>query len=168
LQKHRSRVFTFQFFKKKLKPKSIYILWESCSTSYKKYNKIGFGIFRVFYDFISNLQNTAKTLKGVKNPFARRPLLTFESSQMCPRTSPPYHDGGGALAGGEVRIGEANKRARVAIRLTSDRLAVAVQAERGPAMTGGETAMVWPPQLGFRANADEARPSRVLGSSSGY
>jgi hypothetical protein len=67
-----------------------------------------------------------------------------------------------------VRLGEANKRARVAIRLTSDRLAATVWAERGPAITGGETATVRPPQLGFWAIAGEARPSRVLGSSSGY
>jgi hypothetical protein len=140
----------------------------SCSSRYTEHNKIGITIFGFFYNFISILQGTAKTLKGVKNPFARRPLLTFENSQMCPRSSPPYHDGGSTPAGGEVRLGEANKRARVAIRLTSDRLAAAVRAERGPAMTGGETATVRPPRLGFRENAGEARPSRALGSSSGY
>jgi hypothetical protein len=66
-----------------------------------------------------------------------------------------------------VRLREANKRARVAIRLTSDRLAAAVRAERGPAMTGDETATVRPPQLGFRANAGAARPSSVLGARVG-
>jgi hypothetical protein len=40
--------------------------------------------------------------------------------------------------------------------------------ERGTMMTGGEAATVRPPQLRFRANADEAKPSRVLGGSSGY
>jgi hypothetical protein len=35
-------------------------------------------------------------------------------------------------------------------------------------MTGGEEATVRPPQLRVRANAGEARPSRVLGSLSGY
>jgi hypothetical protein len=34
-------------------------------------------------------------------------------------------------------------------------------------MTGSEAATVRPPQLGFRAIADEARPSRVFGGSSG-
>jgi hypothetical protein len=100
------------------------MLWESCSYSYIEHNKIGFAIFGIFYYFISNLQDTAKTLKGVKNHFARR-----ESSHLCPQPSPPYPDGGGALAGGEVRLGEANKRARSAIGLTRDRLAAEARPE---------------------------------------
>jgi hypothetical protein len=44
----------------------------------------------------------------------------------------------------------------------------ATRAERGLVMTSGEAVTVRPPQLGFRVNADEARPSRVLGGSSGY
>jgi hypothetical protein len=63
LQKHRSRYFTFQFFKQKVKPKSIYMLFKSGSSSYTEYNKIGFAIFGFFYDFILNLQGTTKTLK---------------------------------------------------------------------------------------------------------
>jgi hypothetical protein len=35
-------------------------------------------------------------------------------------------------------------------------------------MADGEAVTVRPPRLGFRANAGEARPSRVLGGSSGY
>jgi hypothetical protein len=92
----------------------------SCSSSYTEHNKVEFAFFLFFYDFISNLQDTAQTLKGVKNPFACRPLLTFNNSQMCPRPSPPYHDDGGALAGDEVRLGEANKRARVLDSLVID------------------------------------------------
>jgi hypothetical protein len=46
----------------------------------------------------------------MKKRFAHRPLPKFESSQMCPRPSPPYPDGVGALAGGEVKPGEANKQ----------------------------------------------------------
>jgi hypothetical protein len=64
LQNHRSRDFTFQFFKQKLKLKSIYMFWESCSFGYTEHNKIGFGIFGFFFDFILNLQVAAKTLKG--------------------------------------------------------------------------------------------------------
>jgi hypothetical protein len=43
--------------------KSIYILCRICSSSYTEYNKIGFAIFGFFYNFIFNLQGTAKTLK---------------------------------------------------------------------------------------------------------
>jgi hypothetical protein len=39
------------------------MLRESCSSSYTEHNKIKFAIFGFFYDFISNLQDTAKTLK---------------------------------------------------------------------------------------------------------
>jgi hypothetical protein len=39
------------------------MIWKSSSSSYTKHNKIGFGIFGFVYDFISNLQDTAKTLK---------------------------------------------------------------------------------------------------------
>jgi hypothetical protein len=39
------------------------MLWESCSYSYTEHNKIGIAIFGFFYNFISNLQDTVKTLK---------------------------------------------------------------------------------------------------------
>jgi hypothetical protein len=86
----------------------------------------------------------------MKNPFARRPLPTFECSQMCPRPSPPYPDGGGVLAGGEVRLGEANKRARSAIGLTRDRLAAEAWPEMSPASGGGGAVAARPRKLGFR------------------
>jgi hypothetical protein len=86
----------------------------------------------------------------MKNHFAHRPLPTFESSHLCPRTSPPYPDGGGALAGGEVRLGEANKRARSAIGLTRDRLAAEAQPEMSPASGGGGAVAALPQKLGFR------------------
>jgi hypothetical protein len=47
-----------------LELKSIYILCRNCSSSYTEHNKIGFAIFGFLYDFILNLQVTAKTLKG--------------------------------------------------------------------------------------------------------
>jgi hypothetical protein len=86
----------------------------------------------------------------MKNPFARRPLPTFESSHLCPRPSPPYPDGGGALAGGEVRLGEANKRARGATRLTSDRLAAEVRPEMSLVSGSGGAVAARPRKLGFR------------------
>jgi hypothetical protein len=51
LQKHRSRYFTFQFFKQKLKLKSIYMLCKSGSSSHTEHNKIGFAIFGFFLRF---------------------------------------------------------------------------------------------------------------------
>jgi hypothetical protein len=121
------------------------MLWESCSYSYIEHNKIEFAIFGIFYYFISNLQDTAKTLKGVKNHFARR-----ESSHLCLRPSPSYPDGGGALAGGEVRLGEANKRARSAIRLTTDRLMAEARPEMSPASGGGRAVAARSRKLKFR------------------
>jgi hypothetical protein len=47
----------------KLKLKSVYIFCRNCSSSYTEHNKIGFTVFGFFYDFILNLQVTAKTLK---------------------------------------------------------------------------------------------------------
>jgi hypothetical protein len=86
----------------------------------------------------------------MKNPFARRPLPTFECSQMCPRPSPPYPDGGGVLAGGEVRFGEASMQARGAAGLTSDRLTVEARPEVSPASGGDGAAAARPRNLGFR------------------
>jgi hypothetical protein len=86
----------------------------------------------------------------MKNPFARRPLPTFECSQMCPRPSPPYPDGGDALAGGEVRLGELDKRARGAIGLTTDQLAAEARPEVSPASGGDRAVAARPWKLRFR------------------
>jgi hypothetical protein len=86
----------------------------------------------------------------MKNHFARGPLPTFESSHLCPRPSPPYPDGGGTLAGGEVRLEEANKRARSAIGLTRDGLAAKARPEMSPANGGGGTVAARPRKLGLR------------------
>jgi hypothetical protein len=67
LQNHRSKDFTFQFVKQKLKLKSIYMFWESCSSSYTEHKKIGFAIFGFFCDFIRILQVAAKSTQRGKN-----------------------------------------------------------------------------------------------------
>jgi hypothetical protein len=85
----------------------------------------------------------------MKNHFVRRPLPTFEGSQLFPRPSPPYPNGGGALAGGEVRLAEANKRARSAIGLTRDRLAAEARPEMPPASGGGGAMAARPRKLEF-------------------
>jgi hypothetical protein len=86
----------------------------------------------------------------MKNHFPRRPLPTFESSHLFPRPSPPYPDDSGALAGGEVRLGEANKRARNVIGLTRDRLAAEARPDMSPASGGGGAVEARPQKLGFR------------------
>jgi hypothetical protein len=84
LQKHRSRYFTFQFFKKKLKLKSINMLCKSCSSSHTEHNKIGFAIFGFFYKLILNLQSTGPQSKTGKNLLLPNPLESFELSQKGP------------------------------------------------------------------------------------
>jgi hypothetical protein len=86
----------------------------------------------------------------MKNHFARRPLPTFEGSQLCPQPSPPYSDGGGTLTGSVVRLLEANKRARSAIGLTRDRLAAEAQPGNGRVMAGGEAPAAPPWRRGCR------------------
>jgi hypothetical protein len=54
------------------------------------------------------------------------------------------------LAGREVRLGEANKRAGGAIGLTLDRLVVEVWPGRSPASGGGGAEVVRPRKLGQR------------------
>jgi hypothetical protein len=74
LHKHRSRYFTFHFFKQKLKLKSIYMLCGSCSSSHTENNKIGFAIFGFFCELIWSLQVTGRINKTGKNLIALSPL----------------------------------------------------------------------------------------------
>jgi hypothetical protein len=69
---------------------------------------------------------------------------------MCPRFSPTVPDGGGALAGSEVRHGEANKQAGSAIGLTLDQLVVEVRPEKSPASGGDGAEAARPWRLGRR------------------
>jgi hypothetical protein len=75
--------------------------------------------------------------KGIESLCMQAPGI-LKCSQMCPRLPKPYPDGGGALAGGEVRPGQANKQARSAIGLTLDRLVVEVRPGRSPARVAAE------------------------------
>jgi hypothetical protein len=75
----------------------------------------------------------------------------FEIFHKCALSSlPTVLDGGGALAGGEVGPGEANKRAGSAIGLTLDRLVLKVRLGRSPAsgVGGADAARPW--RLGRR------------------
>jgi hypothetical protein len=66
------------------------MLCKSCRSSHIEHNKIGFAIFGFFYDFIWNLQVTAKTHQRVKNHFTKRPLevSNLHRSTLGLRTDP--------------------------------------------------------------------------------
>jgi hypothetical protein len=122
LQKHRSRYFTFQFSKQKLKPKSTYMLCKSGSSSHKEHNKIGFAIFGFFYELILNLQSTGPHSKTGKNLLALSPLgllnlhnyaLAFNTqalgdeslSQQCPPAAGQARRWRGRAGGGKQARG---------------------------------------------------------------
>jgi hypothetical protein len=83
---------------------------------------------------------------------------------MYPRFPTPYPDGGGALAGGEVRLGEANKRARSAIGLNRDGLAAKTRLEMPPASSGGGVVAARLRKLGFRR--EKGQSSTMCGTGS--
>jgi hypothetical protein len=60
------------------------MLWESCSSSYTKHNKIEFAIFGFLSDFLRFFKVAAKTHKRCEIHFANRPLESFGCSQSCP------------------------------------------------------------------------------------
>jgi hypothetical protein len=112
LHKHKSRYFTFQFFKQKLRLKSIYML---CT----EHNKIGFAIFGFFCELLWNLQVTASFHKTRKNPLALSPrdfwTLTERSLDLALESLKEWNHYGctlpprGGLAGGDSRLDLGNK-----------------------------------------------------------
>jgi hypothetical protein len=135
LQKHKSRYFTFQFSKQKLKLKSIYIFGESCSSCYTEHSKIEFAILdflRFLIDFTScwtKPQNREQSL-CMKDP------RTFKSFTKIPLVPPFGPDGDGKLAGGEVEHGHANKLRESSIGLTRERLVEKDRPGKSPASGG--------------------------------
>jgi hypothetical protein len=75
----RSRVFIFIFFMQKLSGISSGNNNKSCGIFHHEANKIGFAFLWFLYDFIRNLQETAKSQVLFKNHFARRSLETSDS-----------------------------------------------------------------------------------------
>jgi hypothetical protein len=57
---------------------------KSCSFGWTEHNKIEFAIFGFFYDFKSNLQCSAISLKGVKIHFAKDSLERYVGLQQGP------------------------------------------------------------------------------------
>jgi hypothetical protein len=83
---------------------------------------------------------------------------------MYPRFPTPYPDNGGALAGGEVRLGEGNKWSRSAIGLTRDALAAKTRPEMPPTSGSGGAVAARPRKLRFRR--EEGRSSTMCGTGS--
>jgi hypothetical protein len=86
----------------------------------------------------------------VKKLLAHRPLQDLKINRCTLGPPQPYLDGGGALTGGEVGPGEANKRAGSSIGLTRGRLATETWRGNGPVMAGGEATAAPPRRRGSR------------------
>jgi hypothetical protein len=69
---------------------------------------------------------------------------------MSPQPSPTVPNDGGALVGGEVGFGKANKRAGIAIGLTRGRLVSETWPGNDPVMAGGEATTAPPRRRGSR------------------
>jgi hypothetical protein len=80
----RSRFFTFVFFMQKLSGISSGKNNKSCRIIHHESNKICFAFFWFFYDFLRNLQETAKSLYYLSYPFAVRPSKRSWSLQCGP------------------------------------------------------------------------------------
>jgi hypothetical protein len=80
----RSRVFTFVFVMQKLSGISSGKNNKSCRIFHNESNKIGFAVFWFFYNFLRNLQETAKSLYYLSYPFAVRPLKSFLLCNVVP------------------------------------------------------------------------------------
>jgi hypothetical protein len=87
---------------------------KSCSTHHKESSKIQFAIFRIFYDFLENLQQSAKSFYYWSYPFATGPLTflipynhTLTSSSRVPVLSQSVHRGPRRRKGARRRRGAA-------------------------------------------------------------
>jgi hypothetical protein len=80
----RSRVFTFVFFMQTITGISSGKNNKSCRIIHNGSNKIGFEVFRFFYDFLHNLQESGKSLHYWSYPFAGRPSERKVSLQCSP------------------------------------------------------------------------------------
>jgi hypothetical protein len=58
---------------------------KSCSAPHQESSKIEFEIFRIFYDFLENLQESAKSFYYWSSHFVSGPLDLFPPSQLYPR-----------------------------------------------------------------------------------
>jgi hypothetical protein len=146
LQKHKSKHFTFLFFKQNYNS-NVYthlekvVVLVTVSTA-----KLGL----LFLDFSTILQGAGLIHKTGNNLFALRTLELLKSSHKSPWFLPLGPDGGGKLAGGEVEHGQENKRWGSSIRLTRDRWVAVDRPEECPASGGGGAAAARPRELGRR------------------
>jgi hypothetical protein len=68
----------------KLYGKTMDMLYKSCSVFHQESNKIGFAFLCIFYDFLWNLQESAKQHHYSRFEFSARPLKVFSDSHICP------------------------------------------------------------------------------------
>jgi hypothetical protein len=136
------------------------MLCKSCRSSHADHNKIGFAFFEFFCDLLWNLQDPAKTLKGVRSILRLDPW-NFSNHTTLPLTltvRPPEYkilhrhapDGGGEVAAGDVGPAQANKWHRVEIGLTLSQLVAVDWPEMSPASGGGGSVVARPRALDLR------------------
>jgi hypothetical protein len=89
----RSSFFTFVFFMQKLSGISSGKNNKGCRIFHNESNKIGFAFLCFFYDFLRNLQETAKSLYYWSYPFAGRPSERNFSLQCRPWGGRPARGG---------------------------------------------------------------------------
>jgi hypothetical protein len=125
------------------------MLCKSGSSSYTEHKKMGLQ-FLNFSTILSRIYKVLlKHLRG-EETFCTQTPARFKSSQMCPRSSPPYPTAVGALAGGDMGPGDANKRAGSSIGLTRGQLATEARPGNDPVMAGGEATATPPRRRGPR------------------
>jgi hypothetical protein len=83
-EKLRIYFFTFLFFMQKLSGNSSGKNNKSCSVFHNEFNKIEFAVFWIFYDFLRNLQDSAKQQYYLRFTFAPGSLERFEILQIYP------------------------------------------------------------------------------------
>jgi hypothetical protein len=85
----RSRVFTFVLFMQKLTGISSGQNNKSCGIFHHESNKISFAFLWCFYDFLQNLQETAKALLLLELPLCRKALGKISFLAMWPLVARP-------------------------------------------------------------------------------
>jgi hypothetical protein len=74
---HRSRFFTLLFFMPKILENNSCKNKKSCRVFLQESNKIGIAFFWFFYEFLRNLQESAKHMYYLRFTFATRPLIVL-------------------------------------------------------------------------------------------
>jgi hypothetical protein len=183
LRYNRSRFYKFLFFLQKLSGKSIGKFYQSCSVFHQESNKIGFAIFRFFYDFLWIFLSLSKSPLLLKIWFYTETPKSFQKLTSIPlvhRKAPgkKKRKAIGSLAMGRWRLrpipGEpaAGSVGEIvggggACGLTLSRFVTGVGAERPPASTGGDAETTHPPRPKCRRGTGQGAAWRGLGTCGG-